>query len=142
MPSERETYDELCFYTLSHVDPVFIHQHVVDAWAAQNANPQTKPIALTFALVGLYLHVEKGFNGKQVQRVHMELAKPKEPWPPFPLPDDRGSVRAADVLVAAPGPERDRAIDDWCGSVWTAFRDCRDTVRDLLQRRGILTPGA
>ena len=51
----RELYHELSAYTLSHPDPSFIHQYVVDAFAAQTADENTKPIALTFALVGLYL---------------------------------------------------------------------------------------
>src|SRR5438067_3221775 len=49
-------------------------QHVVDAYAAQTARASTKPITLAFALVGLYLHLEKNQTGKQVQRVHMLLA--------------------------------------------------------------------
>jgi len=65
MTSEDASY-ELCYSTLAHRDPSFIHQHVVDAFAAQNADEQTKLIKLTFALVGLYLHVETQFSGKQV----------------------------------------------------------------------------
>ncbi len=49
--------DELCCYTLSLRDAAFIHQHAVDAIAAQNADAQTKPIAIAFALVGLYLAI-------------------------------------------------------------------------------------
>ena len=52
-PSERHAYDELQCYTLARGDLAFIHQHVVDAWAAQHADERTKPIGLTFALVGL-----------------------------------------------------------------------------------------
>ena len=48
------------------MDPAFIHQHVMDAWAVQTADELTKPIQLTFALVGLYLHVEMAFSGRQV----------------------------------------------------------------------------
>jgi hypothetical protein len=59
-----DLYDQLSLYTLSHADPSFIHQHVVDAFAAQHADDRTKPITLTFALVGLYLHAERGFSGK------------------------------------------------------------------------------
>ena len=54
MTSEA-AYHELCYYTLTLGDPAFIHQHVVDAFAAQQADEQTKPIKVTFALVGLYL---------------------------------------------------------------------------------------
>ena len=71
----------------------------------------TKPIGLAFALIGLYLHVERGMSGRDVQRVHMQLGRRKQPWPAFALPHHRGAMTAADVMAAAPGPERDRAID-------------------------------
>ena len=32
--SEEELFHELSFYTLAHPDPAFIHQHIVDAYAA------------------------------------------------------------------------------------------------------------
>jgi hypothetical protein len=79
--SEQQAYEELQCYTLGHGGPGFIRQHVVDAWAAQHADEQTKPIGLTFALVGLYLHVERGFSGRQVQRVHMKLGQRRRTWP-------------------------------------------------------------
>ena len=138
MTSERDAYDELQCYTLAHSDPRFIHQHVVDAWAAQHADEQTKPIALTFALVGLYLHVEKGCSGRQVQKMHMQLAQRKRNWPSFPLPRDRGSVNASLVIATAAGPERDQAIDAWCASVWEAFRESHEAVAELLKQRGIV----
>jgi hypothetical protein len=50
---QHQQYDELSHYTLTHPDPEFIHQYVVDAFAAQHAHPRTKAIALTFALVAL-----------------------------------------------------------------------------------------
>ena len=74
---EQRAYDELQCYALAHGGAQFIHQHVVDAWAAQQADQHTKPIGLTFALVGLYLHVDRGFSGRQVQRVHLALGRRK-----------------------------------------------------------------
>ena len=141
MNSDRDDYDELCCYTLTRGDPSFVHQHVVDAFTAQRADERTKPIALTFALAGLYLHSEKQVSGKQVQRVHMQMAQKKRAWPLFALPPDRGAITAADVLAAPSGPERDRAIDAWCNSVWQAFRESRPTVVDLLQECGVLEGG-
>jgi Family of unknown function (DUF5946) len=133
-----ETYHELCCYTLAHGDPAFIHQHVVDAFCAQRADETTKPIAITFALVGLYLHVEHGLSGRQVQRAHMQLAKQKRAWPAFALPRERGPMTVADVMAAPPGAERDAAIERWCASVWSAFRDARPALDALLQSAGIL----
>ena len=79
-PDLDDLYHELSYYTLAHRDPSFIHQHIVDAYTAQHANETTKPIAVVFALIGLYLHIEKNFTGRQVQRFHMKLAKVRRRW--------------------------------------------------------------
>jgi hypothetical protein len=138
MDSEQDLYHELCCYTLAHGDTSFIHQHVVDAFAAQHASDRSKPIGVTFALVGLYLHVEKQFSGRQVQRAHVKLARRKRPWPAFTLPRDRGSMTAIDVMTAPEGPERDRAIHAWCASVWEVFAGNRQAIADLLRQDGIV----
>lgn len=132
---DSDAYDELYIYTMGR--PRFILQHVVDAHAAQTATRESKPIGLVFALVGLYLHVEKQFSGSEVQRVHMLLGQQKRDWPAISLPRDRGSIIAADVLAVPAGSARDRAIGDWCESVWSAFRDSRDTIVELLRAHGI-----
>lgn len=136
-PSEQDAYDELQCYTLEGGDLTFIHQHVVDAWAAQQADEHSKPIGVTFALVGLYLHLERGFTGRQVQQAHMALARQPRNWPSFSLPDDRGSVTAIQVIAAPAGVERDEAIAAWCASVWAAFHDSHQAVAELLKRHGI-----
>ena len=133
--TEKEAYDELCAYTLSHGDPAFIHQYVVDAWCAQHADAQTKPIALTFALVGLYLAVEKSVSGREVQRTHMRLAKRKRDWPPFALPENRGAMTAHDVIALPPGPQRDAAIGAWCASVWAPFSAQRAQLEAVLREQ-------
>jgi hypothetical protein len=130
---EQEKFHELCFYTLAHRDPKFIHQHVVDAFAAQRADPDDKPIKVAFALIGLYLHLEQGYSGRQVQLAHMRLAKHRKQWPAFTPPSQRGAVTVADVLVAPPGCERDDAIERWCASVWEAWQGVRDAVCELLK---------
>lgn len=75
--TELDAYHELCGYTLTHGDPAFIHQHVVDAYAAQSATAETKPITLMFALIGLCLHVERQLNGRQVQRALTSISRAK-----------------------------------------------------------------
>ena len=137
---EIDAYHALQCYTLGHGGPEFIHQHVVDAWTAQHADERTRPIGLTFAIVGLYLHLEKGFSGRQVQLAHMALGRRRKGWPSFPLPATRGGVTATDVMTAPPGPERDRAIDAWCASVWPAYQPSRDAVAALLAEHHILQP--
>jgi len=138
--SEWASYQELQCYTLALGDPAFIHQHVVDAWAAQHADERTKPIALTFALVGLYLHLEKGCTGRQVQLAHMSMGRRKRAWPTFALPRERGSVTATDVMAAPSGPPRARAIDAWCVSLWAAFHESHHAVAELLKEFRISIP--
>ena len=131
--AEREAYDQLRCYSLTHADPAFIHQYVVDAFTAQQASNTTKPIGLAFALIGLYLAVEKNYSGKHVQRVHMLLARRRKHWPRFNLPETRGDVTVRDVMNVAPGPERDAMIRRWCASVWQAYHQSRDEVVNLLR---------
>lgn len=136
---EHGAYHELCGYTIEHArrDPAFIHQHVVDAFAAQHADAGSRPIGVAFALIGLFLHVERRFSGAQVQRVHMRLGRHKRAWPLFARPARRGVMTAVDVMAAPAGPDRDRAIDAWCASVWQAYADQRAAVIDLLKQHGI-----
>lgn len=138
MASQETAYHEVCAYTLTRGDDTFIHQHVVDAWAAQHASVDSKPIGVFFALVGLYLHIERGFTGRDVQRVHMQLAKRPEPWPVTMLPVARGGITAIDVLASPEGSARDAMIHDWARSVWEAYADSRAGVVGLLRRRGII----
>jgi hypothetical protein len=126
-------FHELCFYTLSHGSPTFIHQHVVDAHAAQRADESSKPIGVAFALFGLYLHLERGYTGRQVQRAHMQLAKQRRTWPRFTLPAQRTAMTVRDVLAAEPGSARDQAIDAWAAAVWADWKDSHAHVREILK---------
>jgi hypothetical protein len=137
-PADDEAYQELAAYTLSHDDPSFLHQHVIDAHGAQCAAAGDPPIQLAFALIGLYLQLERGFTGREVQRVHTRLSGRTRTWPTFPFPEHRGAMTVADVVAAPAGPARDRAIDDWCRSVWSAYAATRPAVEKLLREHGII----
>lgn len=138
LSDEESAYHELSAYSLTRGDPSFIHQHVVDAWAAQQAHAGTKPIGVFFAVAGLYLHVERGFTGREVQRAHMQLAQQREAWPVGTLPATRGALTPSAVMAAAPGHARDAMISAWARSVWEAYAGSRETVEAALRRRGII----
>jgi hypothetical protein len=131
----REAHDHVYVYTMGRVG--FSLQHVVDAYGAQTASDTTKPIGLIFALVGLYLHVERQFSGTEVQKVHVVMGRTRRQWPAVALPPDRGAVTAADVLAAPEGQERDDAIDEWCRSVWAAFHESRPIIVELVREYGV-----
>jgi len=130
---EQEMFYKLSCYTQTHPDPSFIHQYAVDAFAAQYAEGNTKPITLAFALIGLYLYIEKGFTGREVQIAHVKLAKHRKEWPEFDLPAFRGDITLYDVLNAPRGPERDEMIHKWCVSVWDTYSDNHKKVAGLVQ---------
>lgn len=130
---EMEAYHKLCYYTSRHYDSYFIHQHVVDAFAAQNADENTKPITITFALVGLYLLLEKNFTGKEVQQAHIQLAKHKKIWPNFELPEYRGDITVYDVIKVNES-YCDEFIIKWCSSVWDAYKEQHLKVKNLVKR--------
>lgn len=134
MTSDQDLYHELSYYTLAHPDPSFIHQHIVDACAAQHADETAKPIGIVFALIGLYLYVEKDFTGRQVQKVHMKLAKLRKQWVPPHLPKERGAITVRNVLAAAPGQSRDAMIRSWCVSVWEAWNESHDQILNLAKK--------
>lgn len=130
-------HEELQLYTLALGDAEFAHQHVADAWTLQPADERTKPVALAFALLGLYLHLERGFTGRQVQRVHMDLARRREAVPVLRVSPARGTLTVLAVMAAPPGPERLRALDEWCASVWQAYASEHAAVARWMERCGI-----
>ncbi len=131
MDPAHAAFDELYVYTMGRRG--FILQHVVDAFAVQTANDQSKPIFALFGLVGLYLHVERQFSGHEVQKAHMRLARRRRKWPRVRLPENRGAMSVVDVLAAPAGVERDEAIEEWCRLVWAAVAENRETVASLLR---------
>ena len=133
MLTPQEQFDELSFYTLAHGDPRFLHQNAVDAFAAQHADETTKPIRIVFALVGLYLTLEHGYTGREVQRIHMQLGRRRKDWPRPQLPIQRGAITVADILKVAPGLARDAAIQAWCTAVWEPYKPNRQLIRGLLE---------
>ena len=136
MDKTWNAYDELYAYAMER--PGFILQHVADAFAVQSADAETKPIGVVFGLAGLYLRVEKQFTGREVQKAHATLAQRKREWPKLKLPRERGAVTVAKVMAAEAGVDRDRAIDDWCKSVWTACSENRELLVELLGEYRVL----
>jgi hypothetical protein len=139
--ADREAYDELTASSAQRPDAEFLHQHIVDAWAAQTAQPGDPPIRLAQALIGLYLHVEHGLTGRQVQHVHQIVANQRPQWPVFVLPADCGAMTAAEVLRAPAGAPRDAAIREWARQAWEPFSSQREPVATFLASCGIWPPG-
>ncbi len=129
----RARFDELSLYTVAQGRDYFIHQHAVDTYGAQHVNEDSRPIAVVFTLMGLYLWLEKGFSGLQVQRMHMLFGKRMWDWPKIEPPKQRIAVTVASVLEAEPGPQRDQMIRKWGEAVWDAYGEAeKEKVRRLV----------
>ncbi len=136
IPASRTCQDichELSLYTLSHGQKEFIHQHVVDAYAAQHVRQDTKPITLAAALIGLYLFAERQYSGRQVQQVHMALGNRMKQWPLFAAPQEHAAFTVVDVLSAPAGTERDQMICKWARSVWDMWKERHGDVERLFR---------
>jgi hypothetical protein len=124
-----QAYSDLMCYTVSKQDPGFIHQHVVDSYAAQHAGGPTRPITIAFGLIGLYLALEKGYTGRQVQKAHMKIAKIQKDWP-FPEPPHRhAGLTVIDVVLEATDNKKETSIRKWMESVWEIWEERHEWVR-------------
>jgi hypothetical protein len=130
--SEEQAYHQLLAYSFQS-QHYLVHQHVVDAYAAQTASEQSKAITVVFALAGLYLHIERGYTGPEAERAHMRMVRARKDWPRLPLPKERGAITAAEVMRFPKGAERDVAIERWSRAVWEAWREQHDVVAELVR---------
>jgi hypothetical protein len=127
-----ELYCELTSYTLTEGNAEFIHQHVVDAYAAQHSGGITKNIATMYALIGLCLMIDNGLTGKQVQKVHMRM--PKRKWEKLDPPTDYKWMTTRDVLKAKNSSERRALIRKWAISVWNSWKRYHDYIGNLADK--------
>lgn len=130
---KEEDFNELSYYTLSHKDASFIHQHIVDAYGAQIADETTKEIRTIFSLVGLYLYLEMNYTGREVQEFHLLMSRKKIVWPKINFPKYRGEISVSDVLRTKQGLERDEMIRNWCVSVWKEYEENRNLIIELVK---------
>jgi len=134
-----QAFSYLACYTVAKQDPAFIHQHAVDAYEAQHAGGATRNITVAFGLIGLYLALEKGYSGKQVQQAHMQIAKIRKDWPRLEPPVQPAKMTVANVMRADTDTEKDAMIMQWMAAVWDNWADqhvwIRETTDGFLGRK-------
>ena len=128
-----QQFNELSFYTLSLGYQEFLHQTAIDAYEAQHVGEKTKNITAAFGLIGLYLALERGYTGRQVQLAHMKLANRNKNWPRLEPPSVHWTMTVADVLQAPEGQERNVRILEWGRAVWDGWADAHGVIRQLVE---------
>ncbi len=106
------------------------HQMTVDAYGAQHVDPAGPRIGPAFALIGLYLALERGLNGPQVRDAHAFLARTRREWPAFEPPARRWRVTVFDVAMVDV-EEHAAAVGRWGASVWEAWGPDQRRIREL-----------
>jgi hypothetical protein len=123
-----QLFSDLSCYTVSKQDAAFIHQHAVDAYEAQHSGGKTRNITVAFGLIGLFLALERGFTGKQVQIAHMQIARVRKDWPRLDPPGHPAPITVLDVLLEKTDDGRDRMIREWMAAVWDSWSDRHEWV--------------
>lgn len=98
----------------------FIHQVALDAYVAQHC-PGDARRALVYSLAGLYLVVEQGRTGRQVQQVHQALAMTRHPLLAMEPVDAHAAGTAADVLLQISHDGLVASVNGWAARVWHAY---------------------
>lgn len=127
-----DAYHALTARTLALGDPGFVHQHAVDAWTAQHVGDSTPLVGTFFALAGLYLALERGLDGRQVQQAHVAMTHGVKAWPAFRPPSPPGTVT---VLLPLSGGDLTEALRIWMADVWDVWAHEHDRVRVLTDAR-------
>ena len=135
-----QAFSDLTCYTIAKQDPVFIHQHAVDAYEAQHGGGNTRPVTVIFGLIGLHLALEKGYTGKEVQAAHTRIGRVRRVWPRLEPPARPAGLTVVDVLRADTDEKKDALIREWSESVWQSWEDLhpwiRETTSNLLYGSG------
>lgn len=126
-PSERynasgeclDLFNQLADRTFAFQHPDFHHQLSVDAYGAQHADGVSRNIITAYALIGLYLALEKNYTGRQVQHVHSII--PKQSWEKLEPPATTGTLTVQDVLKATTEEELYAAMKKWAQAVWDSW---------------------
>jgi hypothetical protein len=129
-----QAFSDLACYTVAKQDPAFIHQHAVDAYGAQHGGGNSRPITTVFGLIGLYLNLEEGFTGREVQAAHMQIVRVRTEWPRLEPPPQPGKLTVMNVLRADTEEMKDAMIRLWSESVWESWEHRHAWVRETTAR--------
>lgn len=109
-----------------------IHRLSVDAYAAQHPgqpSPQSMK-SVGVHLIRLFLTVERGFDVRESNRIMVAISKVKNRFGWLQPPSSLGRVTVADVAGATDVEEHRKAVHAWTQSVWEAWAEHHETIRE------------
>ena len=113
-----------------------LHQLTVDTYAAQHSGGSVPLITTAFALIGLYLAVEKNVPGLEVGAAHKRFADRRRSWPRFIAPTTaRWPMTILDIALAESAHAHQTAVEAWAAAVWRGWRDHHAAIAALTRQR-------
>jgi hypothetical protein len=129
-------YGEVAGYELQHVARLGLwHQLLVDTYAAQHVGPSTPRIGPAFALIGLHLALDRGWDGPAVRDAHRALARERREWPAFELSAPTWTMTVGDLALASTPEQHITILGRWAADVWTTWRTAHGAVERLVAER-------
>jgi hypothetical protein len=111
------------------------HQLTVDAYGAQHAGGSAPPLGVAFALIGLRLSLDEGWEGAAVREAHRYLATTSKDWPVFVPPPRRAFLTVVDVAQADSPDAHAKTVRRWADEVWAGWEASHGEVVALIGAR-------
>jgi hypothetical protein len=132
----RAVYGEVAGFELAHVARLGRwHQLLVDTYAAQHVGEISPRIGPAFALIGLHLALDRGWDGPAVRDAHQSLAARNRDWPAFEPPRRPAWRTIGDLALATSVDEHVEVLRSWATDVWAAWRPAHALVRSIVGER-------
>ncbi|MDQ6884065.1 MAG: DUF5946 family protein [Candidatus Dormibacteraeota bacterium] len=127
-------YGELTAKALSFPPNPAATQRRVDAYAAQHAtNPDARNRqSVVVHLMSLCATIELGLRAGETTRMIGRWTHRRGGYPDLISPAPRGEITVADAHKAKTNAEHIEVIDRWSRSVWAAWAEHHDVIRQLL----------
>lgn len=114
------------------------HRMTVDAYAAQHPGVESRRSVQSVAghLIALHLVLERGLDTGYATKVLGRITQVADRFVWLTPPDFSESMTVLDVAAAATPGDHERAVRAWASSVWEAWRDEHETVREWARLLG------
>ena len=110
-----------------------VHQLTVDTYAVQHAGGPHPDKSVGIHLAGLYLTLVQGVKPTSVPPLLQQMARRRETWPHFELPDGNTAVTTVfDIAMAGSSQEHIERVRAWSAAVWEAWAPHHVAVAELV----------
>ncbi|NOU20039.1 MAG: hypothetical protein HOO91_20975 [Bacteroidales bacterium] len=135
-PGCWKLFGEILELEYSNPEYMVNHRITVDAFAVQHyGKPSPQAIhSVNLHLASMYLIYGRGFDVKLADKGLTTLAKYKSELFWLDPPENVGEITVADILKVQTADEHCKLVFDWGNSVWKAWSNHQNTVKEFVER--------